>query len=113
MNFARWNRIGRGEERTLKKISELEVHQRYRVEDIRKTPTKYGDKVTVCLVGKIYCYLPAKLSELLLAEEEVGLIEIQTQLTKEPIYLRRLEPRGRFNPVEFLPEVPEDMPDVV
>lgn len=51
MDFNRWNTVGRGEERSLKKISELVVNQPYRIEDIRKTTTKYGEKVTVSLEG--------------------------------------------------------------
>lgn len=102
MDFNKWNKIARGEERTLKKISELEIGKAYQLEEIHKTPTKFGDKVTVCLTGKIYCYLPAKLSSSLLADEEAGVLEIINALKDGELFMRRLTPRGMFNPVEFI-----------
>lgn len=111
MDFNRWNRIAHGESRTMKRISELAMNRLYRIEGIQKTITKYGEKITVNLEGKIFCYLPAKLSEALLSEEEVGLLEVQAELKIGPINLRRLEPIGRSNPVEFVPDIP-DMADL-
>ena len=61
MDYTKWNKIGRGEDRSVKKITELELDRLYRIESIRKTSTKYGEKVTICLEGNIFCYLPAKL----------------------------------------------------
>lgn len=111
MDFNRWNQIARGESRTLKRISELAMDRLYRIEGVHKTTTKYGEKITVNLEGKIFCYLPAKLSEALLSEQEVGLRELQSELKIGPVNLRRLEPRGRSNPVEFVPDIP-DMVDL-
>ena len=76
MDFNKWNTIGKGEQRTLKKISELEIDRTYVLQSIQRTVTKYGDKITVGLQGNIYCYLPAKLSEALLANDEAGLKEV-------------------------------------
>lgn len=109
MDFSKWNKIAKGEQRNLKKCSELEVGKLYLIEDIRKTTTKYGDKVTVNLEGDIYCYLPVKLSEALLDNDQAGLLGMQAELQTGPINLRRFEARGRLIPVEFVPDVPDMM----
>ena len=107
MDFNKWNTIGKGEQRTLKKISELEIDRTYVLQSIQRTATKYGDKITVGLQGNIYCYLPAKLSDSLLANDEAGLQEIRKEQEKLSVGSRRLPQRGRFNPVEFVPLVVE------
>lgn len=107
MNYNKWNKIGKSEPRTLKKISELELNRLYIIEEIRQITTKYGEKVTVSLEGDIYCYLPAKLSTALLEKEEEGMKEIQQELTQSVVYLRRLEGRGRANAVEFVGSQPD------
>ena len=109
MDFSKWNKIAKGEDRTMKRVSELEMDRVYRIEDVRKSTTKYGDKVIACLEGNIYSYLPAKLSEALLAEDEIGLIELGDEVRNTLVGLRCLPPRGRMNPVEFLKKnLPED-----
>lgn len=110
MNFNKWNTIAKGEQRNMKRISELELHRQYAIEGIQKTTTKYGDKVTVCLEGNIYSYLPAKLSDAMLKDDEAGLKEFREELAVSTIKLRRLEPRGRYNPVEFLRNL--SVPDI-
>lgn len=107
MDFSKWNLIAKCEPRNLKKISELEIGQLYIIEDIKKYITKYGDKVAVNLEGNIYAYLPAKLSDALLKNEEAGVKEVQEELTKTGMYLRRLESHGRSNAVEFVSFSPE------
>lgn len=107
MDFNKWNKIGKGEQRNLKSCSELEVGRLYRIENIRKTTTKYGDRVTVNLEGNIFCYLPAKLSEALLENDQAGVIGMQAELQNGPINLRRFEARGRLIPVEFVPDLPD------
>lgn len=103
MDFNKWNSFGKGEQRTLKKVSDLEINRTYLLQCIHKTITKYGNKITVGLEGDIYCYLPAKLSEALLANDEAGLQEVKEEQEKGTVGLRRLPQRGRFNPVEFVP----------
>lgn len=103
MDFNRWNTIAKGEQRNLKKISDLELGRTYLVEGIQKTTTKYGLRITVGLEGNIYCYLPAKLSEALLAQEDAGLLEVKAESERGGVGLQRLPQRGRFNPVEFVP----------
>lgn len=110
MDYNKWNKIGKSEPRTIKKISELELHQPYVIEEIREIMTKYGQKVTVSLEGDIYCYLPAKLSHALLQNEAGGLKEIQQEMAKNIIHLRRLEGRGRANAVEFVGSHPDEGP---
>lgn len=102
MNFTKWNLIARGEQRNMKRISELELGRAYAIESIQKTTTKFGEKVIVCLEGNFYSYLPAKLSEALLNDDEAGLKEIREELSLSTVKLRRLESRGRYNPVEFV-----------
>ena len=106
MDYTKWNTVAKGEERTMKRISELELGRLYEIENIRKTSTKYGDKVTVGLEGKIFCYLPAKLSEALLENDGAGLLEFEVELQNVTVRLRRLPARGRFNPVEFVRDLP-------
>lgn len=113
MDFARWNTIARGEQRNLKKISELTEGRVYILSDIQKTTTKYGEKITVGLAEeKTYCYLPSKLSEALLKGDEEGFQEIRNQLESGAVGMRRLPQRGRFNPVEFVPINEDDSQDV-
>lgn len=108
MNYNKWNKIGKSEPNTLKKISDLELGQLYVIREIRKTMTKYGEKVTVSLDGDVYCYLPAKLSHALLQNQEEGMKEIQQELAQGVLHLRRLEGRGRANAVEFVGSNPDD-----
>lgn len=53
--------------KTLKKISDLEINRCYIVEAVKKVVTKYGEKIIVELENNIYCYLPARVSKELLA----------------------------------------------
>ena len=107
MDFNRWNRIAKGEQRNLKKVADLEVDRLYRIENICKTTTRYGEKITIGLSGNIYCYLPAKLPEALLSNDEAGLKEIETELRNGPVNLRRFESRGKLTPIEFVPDLPD------
>ena len=102
MDFTEWNTIAKGEHRNMKRISELEINKAYVIENIHQVTTKYCSKVTVALEGNIYRYLPARLSDALLKDNEAGLTEIREELAVSTVKLRRLEPRGRYNPVEFL-----------
>ena len=76
--FARLNSVANNL-RTLKKISELQIDHLYIIEGIRKTTTKYGDKVVVELEGHIYCYLPARVSKELLTNDDAAFKDFQTR----------------------------------
>lgn len=100
------NSVAMGNQRELRKISDLEIDQVYVIEDIRKIKTQYGEKVIVELESNIYCYLPSRISKALLENGEECLIEIQERLTVTPVSLRRL--KGEYNPIEFLLTLPEE-----
>ena len=111
MNYTKWNTIAAGEDRNLKRIFELEMNKLYKIEYIRKTKTKYGDKVKVGLEGKLFCYLPVKLSEALLADNEAGMLEVDEEVKNATIGLQRLPQRGRLHPVAFVRLLPDDFQD--
>ena len=99
MNFDRLNAIARGGQRTMKRVSELELNQPYSIEGLVKATTKYGTKVTVDLEGNIYCYLPCRIFRDLLANDEEQLKIFQQQLLESSVRLKRLE--GRLTPIKF------------
>ena len=92
--------------RSVKKISELDLDRLYSIEGIRKSTTKYGDKVVVNLEGNIMCYLPARVSKELLSDEEAGLVDFEALLQSTSVSLRRLD--GPYNSIEFVVNLPED-----
>ena len=98
MNFDRLN-VARGGQRTLKRVSELEVDRPHLIAGLVKATTKYGTKVTADLEGNIYCYLPCRISRDLLANDEEQLKIFQQQLLETAVTLKRME--GRWNPIEF------------
>lgn len=98
--FAKLNAVAKNQ-KILKKISELTVGQCYVIDAVRKVVTKYGEKVIVELENNIICYLPARVSKELLANNETALIDFQAQLNEGSISLRRLD-GGNYNPIEFL-----------
>ena len=107
MNFDRLNAIARGGQRTLKRVSELELNQPYLIEGLVKATTKYGTKVTVDLEGNIYCYLPCRISRDLLANDEEQLKIFQQQLLETAVTFERME--GHWNTIEFRFPVPNQM----
>lgn len=109
MDLRKLNAIAKGgSSRILKRVSDLQFNQIYLIEGVNKTNTKYGEKVTINLEGNIYCYLPVKVSEELLADEGSSLNELQENIQRFSIGIRRLEPRGRYNPIEFIMPQPEN-----
>lgn len=101
------NAIARGNQRSLIKISDLEINHPYVIENMRKIKTQFGVKVIVELESDIYCYLPSRVSKALLENEEEGLTEFKERLTLAPTYLRRTK-EADYNPIEFLIALPND-----
>lgn len=97
--FARLNSVANNL-RTLKKISELQINRLYIIEGLRKITTKFGEKVIVELEDHVYCYLPARVSKELLANDEAVFKDFQTRLETTSVSLRRLD--GPYNPIEFV-----------
>lgn len=110
MNFEKLNTIAKGDQRTVKKIADLQLNRLYEIEHIRKShTTNYGDKVVIDITDekneKVYCYLPKRVGESLLANGGEELKEFQSQMEVGTIRIRRLE--GRWNPVQFVSEFPD------
>lgn len=108
--FARLNAVANNL-RTLKKISELQINRLYIIEGLRKITTKFGEKVIVEIEDHVYCYLPARVSKELLANDEAAFKDFQARLETTSVSLRRLE--GSYNPIEFVanPAPPPDSSD--
>lgn len=110
MNFEKLNMVAKGDQRTVKKIVDLELDRLYEIERIRKSHTSYGEKVVIDIKDEkgqnVFCYLPKRVGELLLADEEGGLKEIQSQMEVCSVSIRRI--KGRYNPVEFVIQLPDE-----
>ena len=99
MDFDSLNNVARGSQRNLKKISELELNCPYSIERVVKVTTKYGPKVTANLEGSEDCYLPCRVSNELLANDEEQLKTFQDRLKTHFVTVQRIE--GRWNPILF------------
>ena len=94
----------------MKKISELEMNRKYKIEYIQRTETNDGDMLTVGLEGKIFCYLPTHMSKVLLANGEAYMREVDVEVQTATLGLRRLPQHGRIYPVSVR-IVPNDCQD--
>lgn len=107
MDFERLNNVAKGP--TCVPIAELDLDRRYQICDIRKVRTReYGEKVVVDLEGDIFSYLPNRLSVDLLQNNEAELKKFQQQLETATVFLYRLPGKGRWHPIEFEVQYPDD-----
>ena len=106
MDFRKLNSIAKLKRRTLRKISDLDLEVDYNIENIRKVATKYGEKVVVDLEENSCCYLPHRVSNELLSEDERGFQGFKEQLKESTVKLRRLD--GQWNPIRFIVAGPQE-----
>lgn len=107
MDFERLNNVAKGP--TCVPIAELDLDRKYQICDIRKVRTReYGEKVVVDLEGDIFSYLPNRLSVDLLQNNEAELKKFQQQLETATVFLYRLPGKGRWHPIEFEVQYPDD-----
>ena len=112
MDLQRLNDAAKGDTCVL--MAELDKDKQYVILAIRKVKTRdYGEKLVVDLEGKIFSYLPGRLSVDLLANNEEGLKRFQEQLTFSQVLMKRLQGRGRWQPVEFIIVSPDDHSNIV
>ena len=105
MNFQKLNAVAKPEQRDVTKIADLDPEKPYTIEKILKVTTKkYGEKVIVELEGNLVCYLPARVSKDLLADEEHGLNKFVEQLEVLVVKIKLLE--VLWHPLEFIVEPP-------
>lgn len=53
-----------------KSLKELEVNKQYAINDVRRTFTKYGEKVKLTLEDSFIVYLPSKVNKYLVENQE-------------------------------------------
>lgn len=97
------NAIARGQNRTVRKIADMTVNQHYRIEALKKVTTVYGEKIILDLENDEFCYLPTRVSSLLLDNDEAGYKAFQTNLEENNVSIVRLPGKlGRSWPIEFI-----------
>lgn len=98
-----------GEQRKVRKISDMEVNHLYAIEDIKDVTTTFGRRVILNLENDEFCYLPTRVSKAMLKNDEAGLKEFQERLEVANVSIRCLPGRlGRSWPINFLVTLPDD-----
>lgn len=107
MNFDQLNEIAMGANRTKVKFADLIENQLYEIESVRMVKTKaYGYKVIADLPDETFVFLPKRVGDRLLDNNEFGLKKFQSKLCESKIHLRRLA--GSWNQMEFVVIPPEE-----
>lgn len=106
------NEIAMGEQRKVRKIADMVVNHLYAIEGIKSVTTTYGQKVVLDLENEEFCYLPVRVSKMMLEDDEAELKEFQERLEVANISIRRLPGKlGRSWPIEFVIILPDDPTD--